>query len=88
MCKFNIKDILQKDVCAVMETVYQNYEMIVSIFIEMQSECHDAYPFVSFESLREFCEKTGVIEPQMLDETIIEPDEDEIKKPIKGKKLV
>jgi hypothetical protein len=35
MCKFNIKDILDKDACPIMETVYKNFETIVSIFQEL-----------------------------------------------------
>ena len=81
MCNFNIKDILQNDVLPIMETVYENYQTIVSIFQEMQSESQESYPFISFDSLREFCEKTSILDVKMLDETIQEPDEDEPEKP-------
>lgn len=36
----------------------------------MQSESQESYPFISFNSLREFCEKTSILDVKMLDETI------------------
>jgi hypothetical protein len=63
----------QKDHECVMD-VYQSmnthFKEIITLYREMQSECLDGYPNLSFQYLRGFCQTTGLVDVARLDETL------------------